>query len=107
MSKKYQVHLRAFDGDDAFMVIGEAAWNWINSPRPAAFAKGKTGVYENVPAEVLAEATAIDDEDREEGCFVTTGSCENDRALYLLGLYKYTSRPKSGVYDDFYNGMIY
>jgi hypothetical protein len=106
MSKKILVHLRAFDGDDAFFVVGQATFEWFNAPRPAAFDKGKTSYNEKIPAAVLAEATNPDANSAKTVC-VTSGSCENDRAIHAMSLFTVTDTPPSGKYDGFYDGMIY
>lgn len=106
MSKtnKILVHLRDFGGDDVFFVIGQETFEWINSPRPACFEKGKTSYIEKVPAAVLEEATIKNAAKKVQ---VTSGSCENDRAIHAMSMFETFDLPPSGKFDGFYTGMIY
>lgn len=106
MAKKYLVHLKDYTGDDVFFVVGEATYKWFISERPACFAKGKTSYNERIPAAVLAEATEVDEEFPKTVC-VTSGSCDNDRAIHAMGLFKIQYLPPSGKFNGFYNGLIY
>jgi hypothetical protein len=69
-------------GDIEVKIVSKAAWDYIHSDRPPALCSGsKTALYEEVPPEVV-EGT-----DREAMCRVTVGSCENDRALWVPGVF--------------------
>jgi len=104
MSKKYLVHLRDYSGDDCYFVVGEATLNWFDSPRPEAFNKGKTSFNEKIPADVLAEATETP---QNKTVCVTSGSCENDRAIQAMELFTVLAFKPRGKFTDIWEGMIY
>jgi hypothetical protein len=105
MAKKYLVTLKDFGGDDAYFVVGEATYKWFDSPRPFALVNGKSGAREQVPAEVIAETTLP--KGKVKIVEVTSGSCENDRAIQAMEFFEVHDTPPSGKYDGFWNGMIY
>lgn len=107
MNKKYLIYLAEYyDGDHAYFVVGPATYEWIRSERPKAFDKGKTLVYETVPKEVIAEATNLDEETPKR-VGVTCGSCENDRAIHAMSMFKVRKTPPKGEFDGYYEGVIY
>ena len=99
---KYLINLSG-GGDQYYLVVGKAAFDWIESLRPTNFKDYSAD--EPVPAGVLAEAT----KPMPKTCLVTTGSCENDRALFLMEGFKvYYSYPKKqGPFEDEWTGCIY
>lgn len=104
MSKKYLINLSG-QGDQYYFVVGPAAFNWIDSPRPTNFKD--YAVQEAVPADVLAELPKLP-----KTVHVTTGSCENDRAIFLMEGFAfkeiYDRYPaKKGPFDDEWTGCIY
>ena len=102
-SKKYLVHLEG-GGDTYYFVVGQATWDWINSDWPEF--DDSCCVDETVSAEVIAEATELSP-DFDTTVRVTSGSCDNDRAMHLFGLFKTHHKYPRGEYEDCYEGCIY
>lgn len=102
--KKYLLRLVG-GGDIDFSEVGEATWNWINSPAPN-FGK-KSSVNEPVPADVKAEA--FDPAKVPYKVLITCGSYDNDRALHASCWSKSIneSRGFKQYFEDTYDGMIY
>ena len=98
---KYLVYLEG-GGDHYWLIVGKAAIDWINSPRPEF--DDSHYFEEPVPEAVRAECYPT----MEPVCHVTTGSCENDRALHLLEGYKIHSVfPKRIAFEGSWEGYVY
>lgn len=100
---KYLIRLDDYSGDTVYMVVGKAAFDWIEAPRPVSLSR-KTLVNERIPAEVLAEATEQPERKTVE---VTSGSCENDRAIHLMNMFKCYERKPRGPFAGEWVGCIY
>lgn len=80
--KGYLIHLSS-NGDTIIKVINQITWNYIHTPRPKFVRHSAT---EKLP--IGAEA---DTEEPTATIVVTSGSCENDRALQVKGIARFTS----------------
>ncbi|WP_434716213.1 hypothetical protein [Paraburkholderia sp. A3RO-2L] len=71
-------------GDTDVRLVTQAVWEWIFT----GFKSEKSAYYEEVPAEVLAEAERHQmlDSFKDGKLYVTCGSYENDRALAAPGI---------------------
>lgn len=79
MKKMYLIALIGSDGDQEVKLVAAPVWEWINSQRPEELSVAG-GAYEDVPAAALEAMPQ-----RAAQCYVTSGSCENDRALFAGG----------------------
>lgn len=108
--KKYLILLEG-GGDSVVKIVGQAQWDYLNSP--IAIPRGKTGVSETPPPDALSEARLADPE-VEGVCRVTTGSGENDRALWLRGkefdsvreAFAWATKNGASIADE-YHGCLY
>lgn len=112
MNKKlcYLVYLDGMK-DHYYFLVGKASWDWINSPRPSF--NQANAQEESIPQAVLDECTQPI---TEKEVHVTTGSCENDRAIHLMEGFELLASvkevmdvcKKNGIeLADEFQGMIY
>ena len=76
----YLVLLTNYEDEQCCMVDKETM-DWIHSPRPVFI---NNGAYENFPPN-LAKVYEENEEDT-KGAYVSSGSCENDRAMYCRSI---------------------
>lgn len=115
MSKKPKQYLilLAGGGDRYIFIVGQAGWDYINSPYPDF--KDESCLTETLPAALIAEMDpklikkyrAYGEGYGPEQCEVTTGSWDNDRAIHLSSFYKNYDRVPKADFADQYDGCIY
>ena len=111
MNKNYLIHLSG-QGDDIYIPVSKATFDWINSPRPT-FSFNEYSVEETVPQFVLDDfPNCVPGQENEHGfrpdiVTVSTGSCENDRALHLSCMEGYSHEYITGNWKDVWEGWIY
>jgi hypothetical protein len=106
-SKKYLIHLSG-GGDETYFVVGEATFNYINSPRPPEL-KSVSGVKETIPQAVIDEMIPEYVKMIENPITVTSGSCENDRALFVMFGFKQHDYLvwSNKRYESMFEGYLY
>ena len=66
-------------GDEEYRLVSEEVFNWINSPVPE-FPDGECSMSDPATPEEVKAYRRLNSED-DECTYITTGSCQNDRAL--------------------------
>jgi len=69
-------------GDETKTLVDQETWDWIHSPRPT-FVNHSAREMETLPASVRE---ALEEDEHFDGVFVTSGTCENDRAIAAPGV---------------------
>lgn len=101
--EKYLIRLDDFSGDTVYMVVGKAAFDWIESQRPPQL--NLSGhINERIPEAVLEEATQ---QPEYKTVTVTSGSCENDRAIALMNLFECLDKKPRGKFAGEWVGVLY
>lgn len=67
-------------GDEEYKLVPKVVWDWVFSPRPAALST-KSCAEDVIPPEVLDAMPGM----QYARIMVTSGSCENDRAIMVRG----------------------
>lgn len=92
MTKQLYLISLSGGGDDQKKLVDKETWDWINSPRPNFGDTNSFYELDTIPASTRERLVKQHDENKWEGdgdfdgVMVTTGSCENDRALAAPGI---------------------